>query len=721
MSTKGVEGPFHRGSKSTAATFLCGLAVGLVLGYIFWGGRPQWPPTPAAEAPAPSAPVPEGAEWAEEPGPLSEEDLAARPPSPVSGPMDHLVEEIDPWPARLVFVSVPGPSLDVTTRTFLKSLKPGGVLLGEDNVKNAAQTAELVKQIKQAVGLGSDLADLPLIGLSLEDECLKRIMSTPVPSPKELGDSGNVDAARRAGRECSTACKEAGIAVVLGPSFDTYEPGISDAWADRFFSSDHLLVASLGLAFAQGLMEGGVIPVAKHFPGRGAVREDPLETLPVLAKDRAGVAQVLFPFMQAANWGVPGILTGHIASQALDKDAPRRPASLSPVMVTEYLRDRWAYDGVIMTDDLAMKAITNSRPPERAAVEALAAGNDALLYTDRDPVRIRTLCKALEQAVEDGRLPRDTLVNSVRRLDHWQAWLRSPTGLKQPVPLVPGTTSPDAAQLAEAEMPPEEIIEGTSEAIHVVSPGENLSRIAAKYGVTLNEILDWNKLKDTKLLIGQKLKIRRAVPPVSPPDAGSTVAAAGEETPSPSTSSPAESGEAPPASSEEEATQPASASGSEDVSMPGAPPPEDTAQPVAEDIVETVAQPPSESEVAEETAEGEPEKPEAAPAEPKIREEPEVPAELEESTKPEEPAAPEVQTETGPADGPAPRVEYQTYLVQPGDTIYALARRFRVSQDDLLKANNMTISDKLLYGRKLRIPKPVQGPGPSEEPVPPSL
>lgn len=681
MTIKGVEGPFKKGSPPWVS-FVFGLIVGLVLGYIFWstGTKPAAPQeqVPAgtevvsSEVEKPQAEVSTETEVAPEEAtsPVEEtEQPAERPVMAVSGPMDHLANEIDLWPARLFFISVPGQSLDASTRTFLRSFKPGGVLLQEDNVKNANQLKELVKQIKDAVGLGTENADLPLIAVSYDNPALRKAIVPDVPTLKSLGESRDIEQGRQMGRTVASACKKVGIAMVLGPRFDVQYTEKTIVDPDQCFGSDHLVVATMALSVAQGMIEEGVIPVATAFPGYAAAERDPIEPVPILSRDKTAIAQILFPYMQAVHWGIPGILVCHVATPVLDKDAPRRPASLSPVLIGGYLRERWGFDGVVVVDDLFTEAVTASRSPERAAVEAVSSGADALILTERDTIKIRTVSKAIEQALQDKKIPRDNLLASIRRLDKWQEWLKAPAGLTQPLPGLNAKDSQAATLEPESPQTAPELPKTSSEPEpyrfreHVVAGGENLTKIAARYGVTVENLKQWNNLTDTKLMVGQKLKIL---------DSNSSETSRATEQ----------------ITGDKQATE---TSGSQEVSLE----------------TPTLEKPGVQTEPStgtpEESSTPQTGTPESAPPSA-------VPPEDVGVTQPEpQPSAVSATSEaTPPAEQTNQVIEYENYVVQPGDTIFGLAKRFNVKREDLLSLNNMTDQDKLFFGKKIKIPKSPQ-------------
>ena len=701
-----------RSSLSTVLGVLAvGIAIGLVIGKVLWGGQPPSSAPDrqdAAEAPGPMGPA------APEPPSVSEPMVAARITQ--ERPLDVLESEIDLWPARHLFIAVKGTSLDTVTKSFLRSLKPGGVVLLEGNIRDRTQTTRLVSEIKEAVGLGTGVADLPLVAVDQEGGSVNRLKLKDAPGALELAAKADLDAARDTGLRYAEECTGRGIGVVFAPVLDVYQPGAHKAMARRCFGSDNGVVTAMGLAFADGLMQGNVLAVAKHFPGLGASKEDSHTTLAVLAVERRTIAEMLFPFNEAVNCGIPGIMTGHIAVPSFDKDQPKRPASLSPVMV-RFLRDRWNYKGVIVTDDLAMGAIAESHSIEDAAVQALAAGNDALVVLDHDPTRIHAVCQAIEQAVETDRLSREELVKSMKRLDGWQAWLRDPAPLEEPLPELPARFHIAKVEESAPDLPSAP----ASEVVHVVKQGDYMSRIAVKYGVTVQDIMAWNNLKDDVTRIGQRLIVKTAAPEVPTTEAPPTLAESEEpaKAPEPEGSEPVQetpdAAEAPeteagpevdekdaeqaPPEAEEGDAETGTVDGEADVAK-DAPPPDPVAPRPGEDAEGAPAEAPPETEDAADA--------EDTPSE-------ETPPQGEQPQPGDDVAGEDVQgTDSDDAPDEAPEAaapatpsdeEYTTYTVAPGDTLYSLARRFGVPSKKLLEINNMKPKDTLYFGRTIRIPK----------------
>ncbi len=482
----------RRTSPALFITFVLGFLIGLTTFYAMYrsirrdaGTEPsEQPPAVATtvEAPEPTAPETPAQSEADVPPieesieetiagtapemPAAEEASPEAPATPEAAPPEEIADVVpaahvppppveptppSPWPARHLFIGIEGMRLDDATRSLLHDLKPGGVVLEAENFASSEQVRNLIKAIKQSVGLGETLADLPLIAVCQEGGDRNCLGLREAPSPADLSVIGDPELAKAAGARYGAAAVGDGIAVLLSPSLDVYVPGTGEvALATRTFGSDQVAVTEMGLAFAEGVMDSGALPVVKHYPGQGAAQRTPDDVAVVAETDPTRLAQFLFPFKEAVAKGLPGLMVGHAVVPALNPDDPMRPASLSPVLVRTLLRDRWAYDGIVITDDL--RAPTMTRAVEGAAVEALAAGCDAVQVLLYNPSRIRALCAAIEGAVDDGLIAPDALDESKRRLDAWQDWLREQHDLPEYVPsAVPVEAPPEPVQLASAQ------------------------------------------------------------------------------------------------------------------------------------------------------------------------------------------------------------------------------------------------------------------------------
>jgi len=506
-------------------TFLLGLSIGFSACYgWFWfraGGSPE--KILLGRFPADAGPV--SAEPTKSAADQSRAAASEEAPPETSGEdgtdLDSLERVGGVWPARHLFLTVKGTSLTSRERAFLDEMKPGGILLLGSNCKDEAQIVSLVTAIKEAVGFGTDIADLPLVAVGQEGGDQNILNLEDAPSAADLGAARDQAAARKVGRTTAEACRSRGIGVVFAPVLDVYEPGAGLDMASRSFSRSYLEVAAMGLAFADGAMAGGAIPVAKHYPGIGSIKKNPADSLPVLDKDLAGMV-IMYPFMAAAEREIPGIMVGHVAVPVVDEaDAPLRPASLSPVLVRRNIRVRWGFDGVIIADNLAVAAVTGSRSLGQSAVDALAAGCDAMVLVGSDTERIRTVCTAIEKAVLKGQLEREQLTESKRRLDAWQAWLRKPGRLKGALPRLP----PEMSVTLAPTPPPLD----TEPVTYTIQPGDNLIRIAAKYNVDVDDLVAWNGLKNQNDIKWGKVLTIHLSPDQSPADPAAAAPEGGPE------------------------------------------------------------------------------------------------------------------------------------------------------------------------------------------------
>jgi beta-N-acetylhexosaminidase len=173
---------------------------------------------------------------------------------------------------------------------------------------------------------------------------------------------------------------------------------------DRAFGTEPEAVARRALAFARGLDEAGVLSCGKHFPGHGDTHTDSHEELPRIdhAWDRIERVELL-PFARAAAAGLPMIMTAHVVFAALDPD---RPATLSEAVVTGLLRQRLGYRGVIVSDDIVMRAIADHMGADAAAVAAVRAGCDVLLVCRHEEMQAAAEAGLLREAERDSELRR---------------------------------------------------------------------------------------------------------------------------------------------------------------------------------------------------------------------------------------------------------------------------------------------------------------------------
>jgi len=246
----------------------------------------------------------------------------------------------------------------------------------------------------------------------------------PLPRAADLGArfaaSGDPEVVRSTARRAGREPRAGGITVDFAPVLDVHTNPSNPIIGDRSFGADPELVGEVGRLFIQGLHEERVAACGKHFPGHGDTAQDSHRTLPVVAHDAARLQRVeLVPFSRAIAAGLRMIMTAHVLYPALD---PERPATVSPAIVQNLLRQRLAFDGVVVTDDLKMQGIRDEYDLLEGGLAALEAGCD-LLLTATEFDRHEMLLEGLEKALRDRRLSEARVAESVTRVERLKRWL----------------------------------------------------------------------------------------------------------------------------------------------------------------------------------------------------------------------------------------------------------------------------------------------------------
>ncbi len=257
-------------------------------------------------------------------------------------------------------------------------------------------------------------AKIPLLVAQDVEWGLKMRLDSTIRFPKQmaLGAIRNDSLIYQFGKALAQQCKAMGIHICFGPVLDVNNNPKNPVINDRSFGSDPHKVAQKGLLVIHGLQNHGVVAVAKHFPGHGDTDIDSHTGLPVIYHDKKTLWEVdLYPFRHAIAAGVQGIMSAHIHVPALDS-VPNRPATLSPFIMKTLLRDSLHFQGVVFTDALNMRGVLNYAPLTQAAIEALKAGNDVLLFVERP----KPLVEALVQAVLNGKIPIQIIDEHVKRI-----------------------------------------------------------------------------------------------------------------------------------------------------------------------------------------------------------------------------------------------------------------------------------------------------------------
>lgn len=281
-----------------------------------------------------------------------------------------------PW-GQLLLVGLPGPRIDAVARQLIQELQVGGIVLFRRNLESPRQLALLTNEL-QRLSLAATGAPL-FLAIDQEGGPVQRLRApfTTMAAAREWGQRDEPQALEAQATRIAQELRLVGINMNLAPVLDVARGPECPLW-ERSYGPEPEKVARLGLAALRGFQTGGVIPVAKHFPGLGATRLDSHQERPTAQGDSREREKDLFPFRQAIAAGAPAIMSAHVVVPAWD----HRPATLSRQLLTGHLRQRLGFQGLILTDDLEMGAIARHQPVADAAVQALAAGADLLLICE---------------------------------------------------------------------------------------------------------------------------------------------------------------------------------------------------------------------------------------------------------------------------------------------------------------------------------------------------
>jgi beta-N-acetylhexosaminidase len=298
---------------------------------------------------------------------------------------------------QLVMIDIPDPFLNKETRAHLQRYRPGGIILFKKNIQTLEQTRGLILELKAL--LGDDL----LVALDMEGGGVWRTGFLPfAPSAMSLGAANDPELARQVGALVGRGMRAMGANWNFAPVLDVNNNPANPVISDRSFGQDPKRVATLAMAWAQGLHESGVAACGKHFPGHGDTHLDSHLALPTVTRNLEGLEEYeLVPFRIAAAQHLPSIMTAHIVYPAID---PEYPATLSKKILTDLLRTQGGYEGVIVTDSMGMDAIDKNYGRGQAAILSLQAGADMLEALGSLPSQVATF-EALERAERTGQLP----------------------------------------------------------------------------------------------------------------------------------------------------------------------------------------------------------------------------------------------------------------------------------------------------------------------------
>ena len=311
---------------------------------------------------------------------------------------------------QLLIAGFDGHTIPVELRSLAREFGLGGVILFRRNVAEPEQVAELSFEAAHL------LRDLPLwVAVDQEGGRVARLKApfTEWPPMITLGRSGDAGLAERFARALAAELKAVGITLDFAPVLDIATNPANPVIGDRALSDNADEAARLGAAIIRALQAEGVAACGKHFPGHGDTSVDSHDALPLVEhpieqlRDRE-----LKPFKAAVEADVAAIMTAHLFMPALDEE---RPATLSRRIVTGLLREELGFEGLILSDDLEMKAISAAHPVPASAVLAIEAGCDGVLICGAAYDLQAAALEEIVHAVEQERLPWSRVEQALER------------------------------------------------------------------------------------------------------------------------------------------------------------------------------------------------------------------------------------------------------------------------------------------------------------------
>jgi beta-N-acetylhexosaminidase len=297
---------------------------------------------------------------------------------------------------QLLIIGFDGAEMSARLASLLKAVQPGGVILFARNIKSAAQTHRLLRECQKCVSA-------PLFAcIDLEGGTVDRFRELlgPAPSAAEVFSTGDRQLFRKHGRVIGENCRALGFNVDFAPVLDLAFEASRSVLSSRAVSADPKEVVAYAREFLRGLRDAGVLGCGKHFPGLGEGALDSHHELPVIKKSFKKLwAEDLFPYA-ALRRQLPFVMVAHAAYPEVTRD--RTPASISKKWITDILRKRIGYNGLIVSDDLEMGAVLKAAPVEETAPQHIRVGGDLVLICHNEELVMRGY-EALVRAAENDR------------------------------------------------------------------------------------------------------------------------------------------------------------------------------------------------------------------------------------------------------------------------------------------------------------------------------
>lgn len=327
---------------------------------------------------------------------------------------DLLLNTITEQAGQMLMAGLQGTSLDKDAEDLICNYKVGGFILFGRNFESPKQLSDFICEL-QSLALTKGNGTPLFISVDQEGGRVARLKEpfTEYPFAGVLGIAKSEELAYNFGSALAKELLAVGINMDFAPVLDVNSNPANPIIGDRAFSDDPEWVARLGGAFVRAFNDEGILPVGKHFPGHGDTTLDSHLHLPYVNRDVNSLENIeLHPFSKVLKNGLNVVMTAHVIYPAWDE---KYPATFSKKILGDILRKRFEFDGIIISDDLEMKAIDDHYAFESIPEMGVEAGVDIFLVC-HDTDRIRTLHDLLIKGVNNGKISRDNVQQSAERI-----------------------------------------------------------------------------------------------------------------------------------------------------------------------------------------------------------------------------------------------------------------------------------------------------------------
>ncbi len=292
---------------------------------------------------------------------------------------------------------------------LITKYKVGGILLYKKNYKNYEQMLSLINYIKKL----NKTNKVPIfIATDHEGGRVNRMPKEfeNIPAAYKLARSGKEDTVKQAGEIMAKMLSSLGFNFNLAPVLDIKRFPDNHAIGDRAFSEDKNEVSKCGITYMKELQKRNIVSVIKHFPGHGSTSKDSHFSIPKIKNIQDLEAQDMKPFEEAIKNGADCLLVSHLKIKGITN---KFPTSMSRKFITKYIRKKYRYNGIIITDDVRMRAVRNLYGKNKAVKIAFEAGNDIILLKHNKGVSI---IDELIKSVERSKIKQARVGRSVKRI-----------------------------------------------------------------------------------------------------------------------------------------------------------------------------------------------------------------------------------------------------------------------------------------------------------------